>query len=76
MKINVFSFLCGLPTYLLPHSFIRDLQHENIDFSHWERVKLYEQHGDQEQEHVPYIPAGDKVMEGMRDYYYGDGKRN
>ncbi|KAG2312392.1 hypothetical protein Bca52824_023949 [Brassica carinata] len=48
------------------HNFIRDSQHEDIDFSHWETVESYEPHGDdQEQEHVPYIPAGDRVMESM-----------
>ncbi|KAG2297041.1 hypothetical protein Bca52824_043710 [Brassica carinata] len=50
------------------HNFIQDSQHEDIDFSHWEGVESYEQHGDdQEQDHVPYISAGDRVMESMRD---------
>ena len=50
------------------HNFIRDSQHEDIDFLHWEGVESYEQHGDeQHDEHVQYIPAGDRVMESIRD---------
>ncbi|RID80495.1 hypothetical protein BRARA_A03155 [Brassica rapa] len=50
------------------HNFIRDSQHEDCDFSHWEAMESYEQHGDeQHDEHVQYIPAGDRVMERTRD---------
>ena len=50
------------------HDFIWDSQHEDINLLYWEGVESYEQHGDdQEQKHVPYIQAVDKVMEGMRD---------
>ena len=45
------------------HNFIRDSQHEVCGSSHWEPMKSYEQHG----EHVQYIPAGDRVMESIRD---------
>ncbi|XP_033137037.1 putative nuclease HARBI1 isoform X1 [Brassica rapa] len=48
------------------HNFIRDSNHEDCDFSHWERVEEYEHHGD-EDDHVAYVPAGDRVMEAMRD---------
>ena len=46
------------------HNFIRDSQHEVCGFSHWEPMKSYEQHG----EHVQYIPAGDRVMKGTREF--------
>ena len=50
------------------YNFIRDSQHEVCGFSHWEPMKSYEQHGDeQHDEHVQYIPAGDRVMESIRD---------
>ena len=48
------------------HNFIRDSNHEDCDFAHWERVEEYEHHGD-EDDHVAYVPAGDRVMEAMRD---------
>ena len=48
------------------HNFIRDSNHEDCDFTHWERVEEYEHHGD-EDDHVAYVPAGDRVMEAMRD---------
>ncbi|CAA7029835.1 unnamed protein product [Microthlaspi erraticum] len=49
------------------HNFIRDSNMEDSDFTHWEMVEGYEEHGDQNHAHVPYIPAGDRVMEAVRD---------
>ncbi|XP_048605867.1 uncharacterized protein LOC125583276 [Brassica napus] len=52
------------------HNFIRDSNHEDCDFAHWKRVEEYEHRGDEVTEnddHVAYIPAGDRVMEAMRD---------
>lgn len=50
------------------HNFIRNSHHKDCVFSHWEAMESYEQHCDeQHDEHVPYVPACDRVMEGMRD---------
>ncbi|XP_010490333.1 PREDICTED: uncharacterized protein LOC104768099 [Camelina sativa] len=49
------------------HNFIRNSQEDDIDFLHWEVVESYEHHGDENDGHVPYIPAGDRMMEDMRD---------
>jgi len=49
------------------HNFIRDSQQEDSDFQHWEMVESYEHHGDENVGHVPYVPAGDRTMEAMRD---------
>lgn len=38
---------------------------EDSDFTHWEEE--YEEPGDQNHAHVPYIPAGDRMMEVVRD---------
>lgn len=48
------------------HNFIRDSQHGDTDFSYWEGVESYEQHGDDQEEHVGYIPQGDRLMESVR----------
>ncbi|XP_010451529.1 PREDICTED: uncharacterized protein LOC104733663 [Camelina sativa] len=49
------------------HNFIKDSQEDDIDFLHWEVVESYEHHGDENDGHVPYIPAGDRMMEDVRD---------
>ncbi|KAG2278083.1 hypothetical protein Bca52824_060638 [Brassica carinata] len=48
------------------HNFILDSQHGDTDFSYWEGVESYEQHGDDQEEHVGYIPQGDRLMESVR----------
>ncbi|KAG2293545.1 hypothetical protein Bca52824_040214 [Brassica carinata] len=45
------------------HNYSRDSHHEDSEFSHWEAMESYEQYD----EHVQYIPAGDRVMERTRD---------
>ena len=50
------------PTMAL-HNFIRDSQRRDTDFSYWEGVESYEQHGDDQEEHVGYILQGDRLME-------------
>ncbi|XP_010418979.1 PREDICTED: putative nuclease HARBI1 [Camelina sativa] len=49
------------------HNFNRDSQEDDIDFLHWEVVESYEHHGDENDGHVPYVLAGDRMMEDVRD---------
>ncbi|CAE6249338.1 unnamed protein product [Arabidopsis arenosa] len=45
----------------------QEKKQEDSDFKHWEMVESYEQHGDENDGHVPYVPSGDRIMEAMRD---------
>ncbi|AAD25557.1 Hypothetical protein [Arabidopsis thaliana] len=66
-KYEVKKWIKIVTSTMALHNYIRDSQQEDSDFRHWEIVESYEQHGDENDGHVPYVPTGDRVMENIRD---------